>query len=41
MDKKNMDAKKGIFKKLVDKLDRKLEEKSEKECCCSGKCSKE
>jgi len=28
-------AKKGFFKKLFDKLDKLLEKKSKKKCCCS------
>lgn len=35
--------KKGFLSKLVDKFDKKLEEKSKKKCCCCGegdnKCS--
>ena len=30
------EKKKGLFKKLVDKVDKKMEEKAEKSCCCCG-----
>lgn len=34
--------KKGFLSKLLDKFDKKLEEKSKKKCCCDedSKCSK-
>jgi hypothetical protein len=32
----------GILKRMMDKLDKKLEEKSKKKkCCCDSKCSKD
>jgi len=31
-----MEKKKGLFKKLVDKVDKKMKEKAEQSCCCCG-----
>jgi len=29
--------KKGFFSKMIDKLDKKIEEQSKKSCCCKSK----
>ena len=30
------EKKKGLFKKLADKVEKKMEEKAEQSCCCCG-----
>lgn len=34
-EKKDVNKKKGFFAKMVDKLDKKLEEKSKEQSCCN------
>ena len=32
------EKKKGIFEKMLEKLDKKMENESKKKCCCGEKC---
>ena len=36
MEGKMAEKKKGLFKKLIDKVDKKMQEKAEKSCSCCG-----